>query len=75
MRNFDPKDPKERRIPCPLCGLSLLLGLARSRKTGKTSISLKCPKDGRHFRGFITDREYVTAVTDRLEELSQEREE
>ena len=28
---------------------------------------LVCAIDGRHFRGFITDREYVRRVLDRLE--------
>ena len=27
-------------------------------------LMLVCPKDGRHFRGFIQDREYVQGVLD-----------
>ena len=53
--------------PCPLCGHSLRIKLAHS-KTGKPSISMSCPVDGRHFRGFITDRAYVSRFVDQLED-------
>ena len=54
------------RIPCPLCQSSLTIGIAKS-KTGKLSLSLKCPLSGKHFRGFIADRDYVSRVMDRME--------
>ena len=57
---------------CPVCSLGLGLKLSQNRKSGKPFIMLKCPKDGRHFRAFITDREYVAAVTTRLEQLEQQ---
>ena len=38
------------------------------RKSGKAFLMLVCPVDGRHFRGFITDRTYVRQVMSRLEE-------
>ncbi|MDP6452743.1 MAG: hypothetical protein QF898_05490 [SAR202 cluster bacterium] len=53
-------------IPCPLCRVGLRVKLARSKK-GKPSIALSCPVDGRHFRGFITDRAYVARFIDDLE--------
>ena len=53
-------------FPCPLCGSEIAVGLARSKK-GKPSISLRCPLDARHFRGFIADREYVSKVVEILE--------
>ena len=56
-----------QRVPCPLCGQPLDLRLARGRKSGKPSVMLICPRDGRHFRGFITDREYVQGVLNKLE--------
>jgi hypothetical protein len=28
---------------------------------------VKCLRDGRHFRGFVGDKEYVTRLLDRLE--------
>ena len=57
---------------CPVCGLGLSLSSAVGRKSGKPFIMMKCPKDGRHFRAFITDREYVTDVTTRLEQLGSQ---
>ena len=54
-------------VPCPLCGQGLRIKLARSKK-GKPSNALSCPVDGRHFRGFITDRDYVARFVDQLED-------
>lgn len=54
-------------IPCPVCGEALVVRLARGRKSGKPFLMLVCPKDGRHFRGFINDRAYVSQVLERLE--------
>ena len=54
------------QIPCPVCSTSLKLSPARSRKAKKPKIFLMlvCPKDGRHFRGFIQDIEFVGRVVD-----------
>ena len=52
-------------VGCPVCSLNLTPRLCSSRK-GKPSIMLICPQDGRHFRGFIADREFVSAVVDRM---------
>ena len=38
---------------CPVCGDVLQVNLARGRKAGKAFLMLICPRDGRHFRGFI----------------------
>ena len=54
-------------IPCPVCGEPLDVRIAHGRKSGKVSIMLVCARDGRHFRGFIADREYVKQVLDLLE--------
>jgi hypothetical protein len=54
-------------VPCLICGTPLTLRLARGRKSGKPSIMLICPIDGRHFRGFITHRDYVAGVLAHLE--------
>ncbi len=56
-----------RHIPCLVCSHDLALRLARGRKSGKPFIMLICPKDGRHFRGFINDQTYVKEVLARLE--------
>ena len=56
-----------QEIPCLVCRKPLSLRLARNRKSGKPSIMLVCPVDGRHFRGFITDRDYVGGVLSLLE--------
>ena len=53
-------------IPCVICGQPLIIGLAKGRKSGKVFVELRC-KQGRHFRGFISDRDYVDAVLARLE--------
>ncbi|MBI4203211.1 MAG: hypothetical protein HY532_08895 [Chloroflexi bacterium] len=54
-------------LPCPLCRAPLDVRLARGRKSGKAFIMLVCPADGRHFRGFITDRQYVSGVLAKAE--------
>ena len=57
----------ETGAPCPVCGAGLRMKLARRKRTGKPSIALSCPVDGRHFRGFIADSEYVSKVMELLE--------
>ena len=54
-------------IPCPVCQLPLTVRLAQGRKSGKSFVMLVCPRDGRHFRGFITDQPYVKEVLAKLE--------
>ncbi len=54
-------------IPCLVCGEQLTIRLAKGRKSQKTFLMLLCSQDGRHFRGFINDREYVDKVLSRLE--------
>ena len=49
-------------INCPICSNPLSVTVARGRKSNKPFIMLKCDKDGRHFRGFITDQAYVNKV-------------
>ena len=56
-----------QEIPCLVCREPLALRLARGRKSGKPFIMLVCPSDGRHFRGFISDRVYVGQVLALLE--------
>lgn len=58
------------QLPCPVCKRELTVKLAHGRKSGKTSLMLVCPSDGRHFRGFIADRDYVSGVVNLLEERS-----
>ena len=56
-----------QEIPCLVRRDPLALRLARGRKSGKPFIMLVCPSDGRHFRGFISDRGYVGQVLALLE--------
>ena len=58
----------DQGIPCLICGTALALRPARGRKSGKHFIMLICPSNGRHFRGFITDQDFVREVTERLDE-------
>ena len=48
-------------IGCPVCATPLKLSPAKSRKAKKPKLflMLACPMDGRHFRGFINDKEFV----------------
>ena len=55
------------QAPCPVCTLPLRVRLARGRKSGKTFVMLLCAQDGRHFRAFISDQDYVAQVIQRVE--------
>ena len=57
-------------IPCLVCKGPLDLRVTQG-KSGKAGLMWVCPVDGRHFRGFIKDREYVDRVLTLLKE--QER--
>ena len=54
-------------IFCLVCGEPLDFRPSTGRRSGKPFIMLICGKDGRHFRGFITDQNYVAGVMARLE--------
>ena len=56
-----------QRIPCLICGDPLTVRMARGRKSGKPFVMLICGRDGRHFRGFITDQTFVAELLTRLE--------
>ncbi len=49
-------------IGCPVCSKPLSISIAKGRKSNKPFIMLKCEKDGRHFRGFITDQDFVRRI-------------
>jgi predicted RNA-binding Zn-ribbon protein involved in translation (DUF1610 family) len=51
-----------KNIMCPVCGIELEARLAHGRKSNKPFIMMICPNDGRHFRAFITDPDYVSRV-------------
>lgn len=55
-------------IPCLICGDPLTVRTARGRKSGKPFVMLVCGRDGRHFRGFITDQTYVSELFTRVED-------
>ena len=55
-------------VCCPVCGADLKVKFSTSKR-GKVSLSLACPNDGRHFRGFINDPAFVRGVVDSLEYL------
>ena len=58
-----PSVPTE--TPCPLCGDKLRMWITTS-KAGRHAVGLRCPTDGRHFKAFINDREYVTATVGKI---------
>ncbi len=51
-----------KEIKCPICNNNLSIRTAKGRKSNKPFIMLICKEDGRHFRGFITDQQYVKKV-------------
>ena len=55
------------QAPCPVCSAPLSVRLARGRKSGKPFVMLLCAQDGRHFRAFINDQQYVSNVIERVE--------
>ena len=61
-------------VRCPVCAVALKLTTARSRKAKipRTFLMLACPKDGRHFRGFISDGDFVQRTLDAAEGLGHE---
>ena len=56
-----------KMAPCLVCEEPLELRPAQGRRSGKPFLMLICPRDGRHFRGFINDKEFVAGVMSRLE--------
>ncbi len=55
-------------VACLICGDPLEVRMARGRKSGKPFVMLVCGRDGRHFRGFVTDQAYVGEFLARLED-------
>ena len=55
-------------LHCPVCGQVLSFRIARGRKSGKPFLMVMCIQDGRHFRGFIGDRDYLTKLVENLEQ-------
>ncbi len=53
---------------CLICKSKLSIRLARGRKSNKPFLMLMCPKDGRHFRAFISHKPYVEKVLESLEQ-------
>ncbi len=51
-----------KNIKCPICENNLSVRPSKGRKSNKPFIMLVCPEDGRHFRGFITDQQYIKKV-------------
>lgn len=64
-------------IGCPVCSTGLRLSPAKSRKAKKPKsfLMLVCPTDGRHFRGFISDKKFVSSVLQSAQELGQQADE
>jgi len=67
--NSNPK--QNQSLLCPVCANPLAFQITRGRKSGKPSLMMKCPRDGRHFRGFICDRDYLQRLLERLEQAKK----
>ena len=57
-------------MACIVCGVPLSVRLTQGRKSGKTHIMFLCPISGMHFRGFVSDRNYISEVFKQLEDGS-----
>ena len=55
-------------LNCHICHTQLRVGLARGRKSGKPSVMLACPVDGRHMRAFVADPGFVQRFVEQLEQ-------
>jgi hypothetical protein len=55
-------------ILCPICGSRLRFGLTVSKR-GKRAVSVVCPADGRHFRGFINDPGFVSRIVAQIDRM------
>ena len=58
-------------IPCHVCQSPTNVRPARGRKSNKPFLSLICPVDGRHFRGFIGDQEFASKALDMAKESNE----
>jgi predicted RNA-binding Zn-ribbon protein involved in translation (DUF1610 family) len=56
-----------KSLQCPVCGEPMAFQIARGRKSGKPFLMVKCLRDGRHFRGFVGDHDYVQQLLEGLE--------
>lgn len=63
---------EQATIPCPICSEPLRFTVCTNRN-GKHSIGVHCPKDGRHFRGFINHKPFVESALDRMAEAGEAR--
>ena len=61
-------------IPCVVCGAPLAFSLGRTRRAQKPFIQVSCPRDPKHFHGFINDKDYIRGVLERAERQSTEDE-
>ena len=53
-------------IRCPVCESGLRVSTSTS-KSGKLALVLVCSRDGRDFRAFINNKDYIQKVLDSLE--------
>ena len=60
-------------LNCHICQTSLKVKLCYGRKSGKPGISMSCPVDGRHLRAFVTDKDYVQGVMERLKLVAADK--
>ena len=56
-----------KEIGCPVCSNPMIVRIAHGRKSNKPFLMVVCPRDGRHFRGFISDQAYVKGVLSNAE--------
>ena len=54
-------------LSCHICKTPLAVRAAKGRTSNKPFVMFICPKDGRHFRAFVTDKAYVQDVLSRAE--------
>ena len=50
------------QISCVVCKGPVEVRSAQGRKSGTPFVMMKCTQDGRHFRAFIPDKDFVEKV-------------
>lgn len=52
-------------ISCPVCQEKIAAFVTTSKR-GRHAIGLKCPRDGRDFRGFVNNPAFVASLLERI---------
>lgn len=57
-------------ITCPVCQEKIVASITTSKR-GRHAIGLRCPRDGRDFRGFVNTSSFVEPFLERIAAIAQ----